>query len=149
MSFRKKQNWQTLLHEFLELRGPAPFAWGSNDCALFAADAVMAMTGADMGAPVRGKYTDQAGAVAAMETITGKPDATAMDLALHLCSLHGLPQRKSLLFAQRGDIVVLTNPDGSQSLGIVALDGRHALFVTEAGLRRMKVGKCAAAWQVG
>jgi hypothetical protein len=143
----RKPNWQTLLHEFLEKRVREPFTWGGNDCALFAADAVNVITGTDLGAGFRGKYSDQAGALALMKTTCGTEDALA--LAVYLCAQAKFVPWASVAYAQRGDVIVLKNPDGSHSLGIVALDGRHALFVTEDGLRRMKVLSCVAAWKVG
>jgi hypothetical protein len=143
----RKANWQTLLHNFLEARKSAPFAWGANDCALFAADAVLAFTGTDLGADFRGKYADHAGAVAMMQTICGHADALA--LAESLCLKAGFKTWPHVNFAQRGDVIVLRNPDGSHSLGIVALNGVHALFVTEGGLRRMRTIDCVAAWKVG
>lgn len=36
-----------------DARRSVPFAWGSNDCRLFAADAVQAMTGVDHAAELR------------------------------------------------------------------------------------------------
>lgn len=149
----RKQNWQTLLHNFLEARARAPFAWGSNDCALFAADAVHAFTGEDLGAAFRGKYSTQEEAAAVMQATCGSPDALA--LATHLCAQAGFAQRPHVNFAQRGDVIVLANPDGSHSLGIVSLNGLHALFVTDTPdgrgyyLRRMRVRACVAAWKVG
>jgi hypothetical protein len=143
----RKPNWETLLHNFLEGRKAAPFAWGANDCALFAADAVNAMTGTDLGASYRGKYTTQAGANSQMQTICGSSDALA--LATHLCSSAGFAQWPNVGFARRGDVIVLANPDGSHSLGIVSLNGVQALFVTTTGLQRMRTRSCVAAWKVG
>jgi hypothetical protein len=48
MALTKIQHWQTrAFHEFLISRARAPFVWGVNDCALFAADGVLAITGVD------------------------------------------------------------------------------------------------------
>ena len=40
-----------------------PFARGTNDCCMFAADAVLAMTGRDLAADWRGTYSDDRGAL--------------------------------------------------------------------------------------
>jgi hypothetical protein len=143
----RKQNWQTLLHNFLEQRKDEPFAWGANDCALFAADAVASFTGSDLGDGFRGQYSDEAGALALMKATCGSPDALA--LGVYLCAKAGFAPWSHVNFARRGDVLVLANPDGSHSLGIVALNGVHALFVTTGGLRRMRVRDCVAAWKVG
>lgn len=54
------EDWPERLAAFIEQRRKMPFAWGSNDCALFAADAVCAITGVDLGEPFRGRYDDEA-----------------------------------------------------------------------------------------
>jgi hypothetical protein len=53
----KYSNWQSLLAEFCRQRETIPFAWGSNDCVLFAADCVLATTGVDHAAKFRGYRT--------------------------------------------------------------------------------------------
>lgn len=40
-------DWPLRLERFIASRARAPFAWGKNDCALFAADCVQAITGQD------------------------------------------------------------------------------------------------------
>ena len=144
---QRKPNWEMLLHTFLEQRKAVPFAWGQNDCALFASDALHAMTGEDLGAAFRGKYCDEAGARAQMKATCGFEDA--LSLAVHLCDQAGFAQWEHINFARRGDVVVLRNPDRSHSLGIVGLNGVQALFVTETGLKRMRVRSCVASWKVG
>jgi hypothetical protein len=51
-------DWRTRLDVYLSDVASAreAFAFGAHDCALFAAGAVEAMTGADIAAPYRGKY---------------------------------------------------------------------------------------------
>ena len=44
---KRTQDWQIRFEAFIAERRARPFAWGSNDCAIFAADAVMAITGCD------------------------------------------------------------------------------------------------------
>ena len=56
-------------------------------------------------------------------------------------------------FAQRGDIVeadVVSAEGGSgPSLGVVDLDGAHALFAGPSGAIRIKITDCRRAWRVG
>lgn len=40
-------DWQTRMEAFVRERMHQPFAWGSNDCAIFASDCVQAITGQD------------------------------------------------------------------------------------------------------
>lgn len=55
--FTRLPDWQLRLEAFIAQRLGAPFAWGRNDCALFAADAVLALTGRDPAANLRGHRT--------------------------------------------------------------------------------------------
>ena len=53
-------DWPERLAAFIEARRHLPFAWGSNDCATFAADALLAVTGADALGPLRGRWATEA-----------------------------------------------------------------------------------------
>lgn len=53
----RKREWQSELAAFIKSRKSTPFQWGTNDCCLFAADAVLAMTGEDFALPFRGTYS--------------------------------------------------------------------------------------------
>lgn len=47
----RHHDWQVRLEAFVRERMDMPFAWGTNDCAIFAADCVRAITGADVALP--------------------------------------------------------------------------------------------------
>lgn len=49
-------DWQIRLAALVEDRLHQPFAWGVRDCCLWAADAVLAVTGADPAHDIRGTY---------------------------------------------------------------------------------------------
>jgi hypothetical protein len=55
-------DWRARLADLVTARRHDPFAWGSRDCCLWAADAVEAMTGDDFAAPLRG-YSTRFGAL--------------------------------------------------------------------------------------
>lgn len=57
---RRHADWQPRLAAFIESRLAAHFVWGANDCCLFAADAVAAMTGRDLARHLRGYATERA-----------------------------------------------------------------------------------------
>jgi hypothetical protein len=67
----RRADWQSRLAELVAARMDAPFAWGSNDCCLFAADAVLAVTGTDPAADLRGAYTDERGALRVLARLGG------------------------------------------------------------------------------
>jgi hypothetical protein len=67
----RRRDWQERLEALIASRIDAPFAWGVNDCALFAADAVAAVTGHDPAADARGTYTDEKGALRTIKKMGG------------------------------------------------------------------------------
>jgi len=146
MPLAKKEHWQTRAnHEFLLTHAQTPFVWGSNDCCLFAANAILAITGVDIADDFRGKYTDEASAFALIKTITG--GTTVADAAVHCATKHGLIERPLPLFAQRGDLVVVANGD-TLICGVVHLNGRHIVTVTERGIVRLPISKITRSWSV-
>lgn len=59
---QRRHDWMLQLAAVVSARLAAPFAWGANDCCLFAADCVHAITGQDPAADLRGTYTTELGA---------------------------------------------------------------------------------------
>jgi hypothetical protein len=145
MSTKRKQTWPEELHTFFQARKETPFNWGTNDCCLFCADAIEAMTGTDPAPEFRGKYSDQAGAMAAIKSVCN--GATVEDAIAYVATVNGLTKLSTVLLAQRGDLVALDSGAGIAA-GIVHLNGREALFVSDTGLRRLPLRKCKSAWRV-
>ena len=148
MPLKRVENWggsSGALQVFLASRTKAPFAWGSNDCALFAADAVLAITGTDIAEDFRGKYSDEAGAFALIAGVTG--GKTVGDAAAWCAQKAGLAELEHRLTAQRGDLVVI--PDSGRLIaGVVHLSGRHIVSVGEDGLKRFPIMDVLRAWRV-
>src|SRR5579875_1052465 len=114
MSLKRTQHWVTReLDAYLRDTASKPFAWGSNDCCLFAANAIEAMTGVDIADDFRGKYTDEASAFALIKLVTG--GSTVADAAAYCANKHGLKEwlnkdgKPTPLRALRGDLVVVDN----------------------------------------
>lgn len=140
-----QKHWATrAYHEFLRERARAPFAWGENDCALFAADGVRAITGVDIAADFRGKYSDEKGALALIKQLTG--GSTVADAAAWCAQKHGLTEWKHPKCAQRGDLVVFEAAGSALVAGLVHLNGAHLVAVGEAGLFRFPISKVLRAW---
>lgn len=111
MSLQRRASWPEDLAAFFEAHRELPFAWGSNDCALFAADAVLAMTGVDVAKDLRG-YTTELGAARLIAKVGGMK-ALALSCGV---------KEKAAGFAQRGD-VVLADMEGRETFGVVSGDG--------------------------
>jgi len=113
----RRVDWPERLAAFLESRRGAPKCWGSNDCGLFCADAIEAMTGVDPGWELRGTYQNARQALRALVKYFRKrglpmpawqqqPDSLLGEIAQHAASIYGWPAIE-LLAAQRGDLVLL------------------------------------------
>lgn len=136
---KRFEDWPARLARALAEAARRPFAWGSHDCALFAAGVVQALTGTDPAAELRGRYETAAGAARALGS--GGLAATAEALA---CA-HGMEAIPPLM-AQRGD-VVLFETEGRDALGVVDLNGRIAA-AGEAGLVVLPLSHAKRAWRV-
>ncbi len=146
MALQRKEHWQTRdFHAFLLERVHTSFSWGINDCCLFAADAILAITGTDIANDFRGKYYDQESAFALIKSVTG--GETVADAAAHCAAKYGLIEHQHPFMAKRGDLVVIQN---GQNLiaGVVHLNGRHAVSVTESGIVRLPITSVVRSWSL-
>lgn len=100
------QDWPTSFAAFLSRKSREPFAWGTNDCVMFAADAVLAITGDDPCAKFRGKYKTAKGAATLMRKHGGL--SSAVHAAVDALGF----QKVSPFFAQRGDIALAETING-------------------------------------
>jgi hypothetical protein len=136
MELQRFPDWTQRLYRAVEAKRATPYAWGLNDCALFAADLICAETGQDFGKPFRGAYADEDGAKA-MLAAHGWKDIEAMADAL-------LPRRPER--PRRGDVVLHEGPAGA-FLGIVWAGG-----VVGPGPARpvvLPIRTILASWSVG
>jgi hypothetical protein len=130
-------DWPTRLNDFIDSRREAVFSWGENDCALFAADAVWAMTGTDLASAYRGRYDDWASSIHALRQLgAGEIEGTATGLL-------GEPIAAAL--ARRGDVVSVDSPSGP-ALGICL--GARVACLTLRGLRFLPLSAGRKAWRV-
>lgn len=109
LNLTRRHDWPEALAGFIEARRRMPFHWGSNDCALFAADGVLEITGVDLAAEWRG-YKTERGALNRIRKAGGMRGFAAE-----------LPMRHPGL-ARRGDIV-LVELAGRDTFGIVGAPG--------------------------
>jgi hypothetical protein len=123
-----------------------PFAWGQKDCALFVCDAVLEMSGVDLGLAARGQYTTEEGATSFLSTATG--GGGLVEYADLIAEQHGL-EVVPLRLAGRGDVVLWEHPQLGPALGIVGLDAIYAVFAGPTGIYRHRVLACQKAWRVG
>lgn len=127
-------DWMTRLSTLIRARQSAPFAWGTNDCCLFAADAVHAITSRDPMADLRGTYTTERQAMRALHACGGLAGAASDRL--------GPVVRADQ--AQPGDIG-LALVAGRRSLAVCC--GAHFMAPGRNGLAVVHVGDVLRAWR--
>ena len=135
-------DWPDRLTRFLESCRPRKFRYGSHDCCLFAADAVRAITGADIAAEFRGKYCNRKEALLLARSYSGQSSIRALIER----ALVDFPSVNPS-FAQRGDLVLIQRRS-DYSLGIVGLNGRDILKPAEIGLASLSFTSAVKAWHV-
>ncbi|MFN3575363.1 MAG: DUF6950 family protein [Tabrizicola sp.] len=132
----RRPDWRSRLNAYLAEIAPADFSYGSNDCALFVAGAVRALTGHDPAAAWRGTYTTLEGGLKRLKKA---------GIADHVAVVDGLFQRVAPAFAQVGDVALL-RAESSEGLGIVV--GETVVCLSPRGLAHLPRNFIIAAWTV-
>lgn len=125
------------LAAFLREKRNQPFAWGKNDCCLFAADWVAALTGSDPAADLRGQYHTALGAQRILDA-HGGVEGLAKERFI------GWPEAQ-VTYARRGDVLV-TDMEGRPALGVCA--GAQAGFAGADGIIFHPLTSCRRAWRI-
>ncbi len=131
---KRVNDWPTQLANFLLEKRKQPFEWGSNDCCLFAADAIIAMGGKDVAEDVRGRYKTAIGARRIMKNLGA---VNVVDL---LTQRLGKPDGKIM----RGAIVVVESND-EQVAGVFY---QKPWALTEKGLQGMSLDSVVQSWSI-
>lgn len=109
-------DWQPRLAALIAQRMAARFVWGENDCCLFACDAVLAITGHDPGADLRGTYATAAGAARVLQRVGGVAGVATQRAG------PGVP----VALAQPGDIGLCTQDNDHPALAVYGGSVWHA-----------------------
>lgn len=130
-------NWQRLFAEYLSDKTSEPFEWGKNDCILFGAGAVEAITGVNF-------YNQYLGY---------KSEAEAYEIIENNGGIEGLISKHlgafdtNYLAARRGDLVMFMLP--YKTIGVVDNSGEKIACLTEKGMARIPLNKAKKIWRVG
>jgi hypothetical protein len=130
----RQDGWEVRLADAVDAVRNAPFQWGQHDCATWAADVRLALTGQDAAAAWRGRYKSERGALRAMRRMGFST------LEAGVTGLLGAPLPTPLL-AQRGDVVL-----HGEALGVCI--GATGLFLGPDGLTELPIAACRLAWRV-
>lgn len=131
---RRLPDWQPRLAALVSQRMRRPLAWGQHDCCLFAADAVLAVTGVDLAADLRGTYTSKAEAQQRLLQLGGLVDICVQRLG---------PVVRTAL-AQPGDVGLALV---GQVRALAVCGGAHFLAVGGQGLQPLPRDAVLRAWR--
>jgi len=115
----RHSDWRMRLTGYVAQAATQGFVPGQQDCALFAAGGIAAMTGTDLAAPYRDTYHSLKGGLAALQR-AGHAD--------HVALLASLLPEVPVAYGQVGDVAVLDGPDGLPALGLVQGDMIYVLL---------------------
>lgn len=129
---KRLPDWPMRLADYIESRHRMPFAWGSNDCAAFAAGAVHAITGQNVDMIERASAADAARLLASDGLID------------RLDAIFGA--RCAVQFVRRGDIALL-DLDGRPTCGVCT--GAMVAAPGADGVLLLPKSRTFCGWRVG
>lgn len=130
---QRHRDWQSRIAGFVTSREREPFAWGSNDCALFVCDGIKAISDHDPAADVRG-YSTEKGAARVVKRLGGMRGIGGSRFGEEIHPMQ----------AQVGD-VGLVEVDGRESFALCG--GAFWLSPGPEGLVRLDIGVAVMAWR--
>ncbi len=132
----KPSNWRLYFDAFVASRISTPFIWGVNDCALFAADCVLATTGQDF---AKGDLRGHRTARQALRTLRARG-------GLYGLATGALGPAVSVGLADEGD-VMLVKVGKREALGICSPLG-VVLGPSPSGLGSLPMSAAIVCWKV-
>ena len=135
-NLKRSEDWESQLSQTVADHLHQPFAWGSNDCVMFAAACVEAMTGVSLVRHLHCTWASQSEAIRAIAKLGG------ITVVVDCLGLVAVPP----LCAQRGDLV-LHRRDGNDALAICL--GDKLAGPSDSGLLFFGLENGVKAWRVG
>jgi hypothetical protein len=126
-------SWEDALVNYITIKRNEPFEYGVNDCCLFAAGAVEAITSQDPMPEFRGQYDSLKTSLKVIKEIGAGTLEATMDAKFPEIEMG---------HAQRGDLAFFND-----SVGVVM--GGFAYFVSDDGLERIPRDMWDKCWSVG
>lgn len=136
---RRVEDWRRRLGAYVNEVRTTPYAFGRQDCWLFVAGAVAAMTGTDHAKPHRGRYKTARGALGVVKRAGASNMADFAGLFLE--------EHEAPVFAQIGDVMAIPTDDAfGFSLGV--LNGERVLVVSPNGIDTRDRAEATRAFKV-
>lgn len=134
---KRVKDWRDRLAKLIEARRRTPFSEQYN-CAMFLADCVMEMTGEDLAAPYRDRFSTLAEGIALLQA-DGYADLCDF-MKTNLEEIHPM-------MARAGDVMVFTSDLTGWAGGIV--NGERVTVLTPRGLGNVSRDDAMRAFRVG
>lgn len=135
LNLQRTRGWQERLSALTLERLDQSFEWGQRDCALWAADCVLAMTGEDLAAELRGQYSTALQAARTIDEHGG----------LHAIVRERLGDSINPMLATVGDVGLVVHEDRK---GLAVCSGAGWLAQGERGLATLPFEAALMAWRV-
>lgn len=107
------------------------------------ADAIQAMTGTDIAAPLRG-YSSRAEATQSISSLTGR---TSVQAAAEVLTRAYFMTEIPVAYAKRGDMALIPRARDF-SMGIVNLSGSRLTIAVRQGTAEIPIERACRAWRV-
>lgn len=131
---KRIHHWGSSLAALVAARMHTPFRWGDMDCALWAADCVLAVTGEDPAADLRGTYSTAREAIDVLQRFGG----------LEAIAAARIGEQINPKLAQVGDIA-MCRVEGRDCLAVAM--GSHLLGPGESGLVAVPMSEARKVWR--
>lgn len=140
-------DWHQFLTDLINERRTQPFIWGTNDCSLWAADAILSITGEDFAADVRGTYDDAIGAYKAIVKVYEVDNVKQIFEKL-------FGEEKPACYARQGDIVYQASNYQGFNSAVGVCNGEQSFFLhdpedKEQGLFMFPTLSCDGCFWIG
>ena len=125
MALERLEGWEPRLNDVIAAATERPFSWGGQDCMLFAADCVEAVTGTDPAADLRGTYDSKETGMAVLKSAGG--------VSRLIARIAGRAGCREIVpaYGKRGDVCVVrvTMRDGRKALALGVLTAEGLIAV--------------------
>jgi hypothetical protein len=137
---KRLPGWRSALFAAIEAHRRCPLDYGTHDCALLAADSVLAMTGVDLAARFRGRYASEAEARAllAAEGFADVADVAAAHF-----------ETTTTLRARVGDLAALPSAAADSELVLGVVTGSVVQVFAPQGVGAVSLRRAIRAYRVG
>ncbi len=141
MDLTRLPNWRARFDAECDRIRLTPFAWGSHDCGPgLAGNMTLAITGIDVAAEYRGRYTTMTGG---LRLLRKSGFETLGDLVASILPEHAHPS-----MARVGDVVAIPSDSAfGHALGVV--NGERVFVLTERGIGTVDRSEAVRAFKVG